>query len=275
MEPTTGGGPHHRVAPGHEVELAPVVRMVEATGGRAADLRTDRLPVTTTSLWTRADRPDPDDLPLHLHFDVKARLGFEHAVITRHVTTVRRPARLGDRIGHHQELRSVGSPRPTPLGPGRDWQIDHVLTDAGGAVLSVETYTAVGYDPRPRSVRPAGSAAPGGEGRWSEVGVSRSTAACRVWAPVHHDPAAARRAGLPGVIACTQHLAAMAEHAAVSAAGPGSVVARLELRMRRPVVAGEAPRVSVRPGGSRDELVVRVEQSGEVTTVARVVLRRP
>ena len=113
------GAPHHRVPAGQVVELGPVVRMVEATGGRLADVRGDRLPVATTSLWSRSTRPDPDDLPLRLHFDVKARLGFEHAVITRHRTTVRRPSRVGDRIGHHQQLRSIGAPRPTPLGPGR------------------------------------------------------------------------------------------------------------------------------------------------------------
>ncbi|UDY37838.1 MaoC family dehydratase [Dermatobacter hominis] len=266
------GGPHHRVPAGPVVELGPVVRMVRATGGRPADLRTDRLPVTTTSLWTRSDRPDADEVPLQLHFDVKARLGFEHAVITRHRTAVRRPTRVGDRIGHHQQLRSLGPSRMTPLGPGRDWEVDHVLTDADGEVLSIETFGAVGYVPTPRSVRPE-DLAPAVE-PWTTSGIARAAAACRVWAPAHHDPEAARRAGLPGVIACTQHLAAMAEHEARSAAPAGEavVVARLDLRMRRPVVAGPAPIVSVRPGRTRGEVVVRWEQRSEVTTVARVLL---
>jgi hypothetical protein len=275
-----GGGPHYRVPAGPVVEPGPVIRMVTATGGRSADLRADRLPVSTTSLWTRSERPDPSDLPLRLHHDVKARLGFEHAVINRHRTSVRRPSREGDRIGHHQLLRSVGPPRLTPLGPGRDWEVDHVVTDADGEVLCVETFSAVGYEPGPRSIRPEGpvrpdgaSGPPSGVGRWSLSTISRAAEACRVWTPVHHDPDGARRAGLPGVVACTQHLAAMAEQAAIDAVGAGSIVAQLDLRMRRPVLAGPAPVLSVRTGRDTSELVLRWEQGGEVTTIARVVLR--
>jgi hypothetical protein len=276
-----GGGPQHRVPAGPVVELDPVARLVDAVGGPISAVRPDRLPVSTTSLWTRSERSDPDDVPLRLHFEVKARLGFEHAVIGRHRTSVRRAARVGDRIGHHQRLRSVGPPRTTPLGPGRAWEVDHVLTDAAGEVLSVETFSAVGYAPRPAARRSArrGDRRDEGGGRtagpWSASGIARAASACRVWAPVHHDPVAAQRAGLPGVIACTQHLAAVAELLALSTAPEGSrpVVAELDLRMRRPVVAGPAPAVTTHPGRARGEVVVRWEQGGAVTTVARVRLR--
>lgn len=238
-----------------------MVRLWEATGGGVSALRVDRLPICSTSLWTRPAVPDPDDVPLRLHFDVKATLGFEHAVISRYRIAVVRRSRVGDWIGHHQVLRSVGPERSTALGWGRSWEIDHVLIDADGSVLQTETFTAVGYQPgqgstRPvrrsrvtdvsspsAAARPSAGAGPGG-GRRGVVGVSptigslsRAAAACRVWAAVHHDPVAARRAGLPGVIACTQHLAALLEQAGLAERAESNAQAGLDLRMHSPMFA--------------------------------------
>ena len=139
--------PVHRVAPGAPVTLDPVVRFWTATGGDVGMIRVDRLPITSTSLWTRPVRPDPDHVPLQLHFDVKEALGFEHAVIATHRTVLHRPSRVGDRVGHHQALRAIGPERMTALGRGRSWEVDLVLTDARGDLLQVETFSAFGYRP--------------------------------------------------------------------------------------------------------------------------------
>lgn len=242
-------GLQHVVAPGAVVELDPVARFVSATGGNVSAIRVDRLPIASTSLWTRPARsdwlrPEPVLRPLQLHFDVKAALGFEQAVVSRLRIDVVRPTRLGDRVGHHQQVRSVGPERTTALGPGRTWEVDHVLTDADGDVLQIETFTAVGYRPGEggRRLGTRGGDRSGDRSDrtvWSIRDLSRAAAACRVWAPVHHDPDAARRAGLPGVIACTQHLAAIAERADLADVGSGRrpFLDHLDLRMSRPVVA--------------------------------------
>lgn len=235
------GVPVHRVAPGAPVTLDPVVRFWTATGGDVGMIRVDRLPITSTSLWTRPVRPDPDHVPLQLHFDVKEALGFEHAVIATHRTVLHRPSRVGDRVGHHQALRAIGPERMTALGRGRSWEVDLVLTDARGDLLQVETFSAFGYRPGTgsRASRPRGA----GQGRQGDSpGVSghrirAAAAASRVWAPVHHDVVAARRAGFDGVIACTQHLAAIAEQTRLREARPHGSVRVLEVRMGRPVVA--------------------------------------
>lgn len=222
--------------------------MWEATGGDVSALRVDRLPVSSTSLWSRPAVPDVRHVALRLHHDVKGALGFEHAVISRYRIDSVRPSRIGDVLGHHQVLRSVGDERMTALGWGRSWDVEHVFTDADGRVLQIETFTAVGYRPTRRS--PSGDRrrlVGSGEQSWTVPSLSSAAAACRVWSPVHHDPDAARRSGLPGVIACTQHLAAMLEMAELrgtwrdgGCAGVGGgfgAATRLDLRMRRPLFA--------------------------------------
>lgn len=281
MEALDLGRPRHRAAAGSEVRLDPVVRFVEATGAAAASIRTDRLPVTSTSLWTRSEVDDPDEVPLRLHFDVKAASGYDHAVIVGHRTEVRRPSRLGDLVGSHQVLRSIGPVGPTPLGPGRRWQVDLVLSDADEEVIQVETFTALGYRPggpvnpsvrpEPRSERGSRVVGPAAPLWWSRT-IAAASAACRVWAPVHHDPDAARRAGLPGVIAATQHLVAIVEHAVGSLWDPGSI-GSLDLRLRRPVTVGPAPEVAVEWGRRGKVATVRLRQAGVVCCEAAVCRR--
>jgi len=262
-----------------EVQLAPVVRFVEATRGKVASIRANRLPVASTSLWTRSAFDDPAEIPLRLHFEVKDALGFDHAVIVRHRTSVVRQTRTGERIGSHQQLRSVSGTSRTPLGPGRRWEVDLVLFDARERVVQVETFTALGYRPEAPTARPVRTGPPrpdpgtrSGEARWTDRTIARAAAACRVWAPVHHDPVAARRADLPGVIACTQHLVAMVEHSVGSLWEPGSVGC-IDIRFRRPVAAGPAPVVTVQPGRGRSDARVRVVQAGAVSCEATVVHR--
>lgn len=237
-------------------------------------IRVDRLPVTSTSMWTRAAGPAPSEVPLSLHFEVKAALGFDHAVIVGHRTRVERATRVGDRVGHHQELRRIGPERRTVRGPGRSWEIDQVITDVHGAVLQIETFHAVGYRPvagvRTAALDPDRRPVNRDPGRWTDRSISRAAAALRVWTPVHHDIRAAQRAGLAGVIACTQHLAAAVEWAVVDVVGAGSVVADLSLRMRRPVVAGSAPQLVVERGPGRGGLQVLVRQHGRLCCVATV-----
>ncbi|MBS1839210.1 MAG: hypothetical protein JST64_16090, partial [Actinobacteria bacterium] len=264
------------------VELGPIVRFVEATGGGPRLVRTDRLPISTTSLWTRPAAPGalppaaPGAPPLALHFEVKSDLGFEHAVIVGHRTVLHQPTRIGDRIGHHQELRSVGPPRPTALGPGRMWEVDHVLTDADGAVLQVETFTALGYRPSGPAARrrPAGSdqepRSATAVGRLGTRRIAGAATAARVWAPMHHDPAAARRAGLPCVIACTQHVVALVEWALLDAATPGATIRSLDVRLRRPITATATapPSTTVLYGPGRGAVTVSVDQDDVTAAVA-------
>jgi acyl dehydratase len=237
------------------------------------------LPASSLSAWMRP--PDPGGPPpLALHGELKELLGLPSAVIVGYELELRRPVVAGEPIAHHQRLRRVGPPERTRLGTGRRWEIEVAYTDGVGRPVGRECYRAVGYAPGPAAdgSAPVGAASrrPPEEGvppvvvevDVTEGLVRASSAAFRDWAPVHHDRASARAAGLPGLIMSTPSLAGWAERA-VCEAGP---VLGVELRMRAPVVAGDRLLLHLARGSVERERIVSMRVDGRERAVARVTI---
>jgi acyl dehydratase len=112
------------------------------TGGPVA-------PPTTLSLWMRPHHWQPgaegEQVALQVHFDLKARFDLPEAVMTDNTLVLHEPVRPGDRISHHQVLRSVSGPKTTKLGAGRFWVIDIEYYNQRGELVGVESYTGFGY----------------------------------------------------------------------------------------------------------------------------------
>lgn len=106
-------------------------------------------PPTTLSLWMRPHYWEPgavgEQVALKVHFDLKERFGLPEAVMTDNTLVFHEPVRPGDRIGHHQVLRSVSPPKTTKLGTGRFWVIDIEYHNQRGELVGVESYTGFGY----------------------------------------------------------------------------------------------------------------------------------
>ena len=115
---------------------------VEITGGPIA-------PPTTLSLWMRPHYWEPgasgEQVALKVHFDLKERFGLPEAVMTDNTLILYDPVRPGDRISHHQVLKSVSSPKTTKLGSGRFWVIDIEYHNQRRALVGIESYTGFGY----------------------------------------------------------------------------------------------------------------------------------
>jgi acyl dehydratase len=251
---------------------------VRALTGWPRDADRTGLPAATLSVWMRPATPEGAP-PLALHHEVKDLLGLPRAVIARYGLELRRPVMAGELIAQTQRLTAVGPPERTRLGLGRRWEIEVHHTDDLGEPLGRERYVAVGYDPAtagessgapaaPRDPLPA--APPDFELDVTEDLIRSSSTACRDWAPVHHDPGAARRAGLPGLIMSTPALACWCERAV---AGPAAVVVGIDLQMRRPVVARERLGAHVAGGPSDRDRVVSLQVDGVPRVVARMALR--
>jgi len=114
----------------------------EITGGPIA-------PPTTLSLWMRPHYWQPgaagEQVALKVHFDLKAAFDLPEAVMTDNTLILHDPVRPGDRISHHQVLRSVSGPKTTKLGTGRFWVIDIEYHNQRGELVGVESYTGFGY----------------------------------------------------------------------------------------------------------------------------------
>lgn len=112
------------------------------TGGAIA-------PPTTLSLWMRPHFWEPgadgEQVALRVHFDLKDRFGLPEAIMTDNTLVLHEPVRPGDRISHHQVLRSVSPPKTTKLGTGRFWVIDIEYHNQRGDLVGVESYTGFGY----------------------------------------------------------------------------------------------------------------------------------
>jgi len=104
---------------------------------------------TTLSLWMRPHYWEPgasgEQVALKVHFDLKEWFGLPEAVMTDNTLILHDPVRPGDRISHHQVLRSVSGPKTTKLGTGRFWVIDIEYHNQDGALVGIESYTGFGY----------------------------------------------------------------------------------------------------------------------------------
>ncbi|MGH8977992.1 MAG: FAS1-like dehydratase domain-containing protein [Acidimicrobiia bacterium] len=114
----------------------------EVTGGPIA-------PPTMVSVWFRPHHWQPGrtepQVPLQVHFDLKARFELPEAVMSDNTLVFHEPVRLGDRLRTHQLLRSVSEEKTTKLGTGRFWVIDVVYHNQNDQLVCVESYTGFGY----------------------------------------------------------------------------------------------------------------------------------
>jgi acyl dehydratase len=114
----------------------------EITGGPIA-------PPTTLSLWMRPHYWQPgaagEQVALKVHFDLKELFELPEAVMTDNTLILYEPVRPGDRISHHQVLRSVSEPKTTKLGSGRFWVIDIEYHNQRNELVGIESYTGFGY----------------------------------------------------------------------------------------------------------------------------------
>jgi acyl dehydratase len=106
-------------------------------------------PPTMLSVWFRPHnwapgRSEPQ-LPLQVHFDLKARFGLPEAVMTDNTIVFHEPVRPGDIITTCQRLRSVSEEKTTKLGTGRFWVIDVEYRNQDSELVGVESYTGFGY----------------------------------------------------------------------------------------------------------------------------------
>ena len=107
------------------------------------------VPPSTLSLWMRPHYWQPgaegEQVALQVHFDLKATFELPEAVMTENTLILHDPVRPGDRISHHQVLRSVSGPKTTKLGTGRFWVIDIEYHNQHGDLVGIESYTGFGY----------------------------------------------------------------------------------------------------------------------------------
>jgi acyl dehydratase len=115
----------------------------EITGGPTA-------PPTMISVWLRAHHWAPGreagtQLPLRVHFELKARLDLPEAIMSEDVLVFHEPVRVGDRLKSSQVLRSVSDEKTTKVGVGRFWVIDVEYHNQNGELVAVDTMTGLGY----------------------------------------------------------------------------------------------------------------------------------
>jgi acyl dehydratase len=84
-------------------------------------------------------------VPLRLHFELKASLGFPEAIMSDNTTTFHEPVRPGDALVSAQRLVSVSEEKTTRLGTGRFWLIDVEYRNQRDELVAVERWTAFGY----------------------------------------------------------------------------------------------------------------------------------
>ncbi len=174
-----------------------------------------------------------------------------------------------------ETLRSVSAEKDTAYGPGRFWVIDVDYANQYDQIVGVETLTGFGYRKEGEPGPPVSVAAPEAGGRGGVpsgppperrltvddilVGdrvpdlvheVTRSTVvlgamAARDWRPMHHDPAFAREHnGVPDIFLDTPTQQAWLERHLTDWTGPTGRLGRIDLRMGRPVLAGDTMTVS-------------------------------
>ena len=126
-------------------------------------------PPSMLSVWFRPHNWAPGvtepQVPLQVHFDLKALFDLPEAVMSDNVITFGEPVRPGDRITTRQVLRSVSDEKTTKLGTGRFWVIDVEYHTQDDTWVGTESYTGFGYrrEPEAGPERPGGGAATSGE----------------------------------------------------------------------------------------------------------------
>ena len=132
------------------VDRATAAAVLDVVGTRRPFDDGQPIPHVLLPVWTRhADGLGSVEQPLQLHFDLKERFGLPEGLMTGCSTTYLAPVHDGDRLRSVQVLRSVGEPRTTRLGTGREWVIDVEHRNQDDDVVGIERWTGFGYRPAP------------------------------------------------------------------------------------------------------------------------------
>lgn len=95
--------------------------------------------------------------------------------------------------------------------------------------------------------------------------------------PIHHDNAAARAAGLQGIIATAVQMIGFIS-AAIAEEVPGAIISRLDLKFRRPLYAGALPSVQCVVGTLRTgvtEISINLCDRSQVLVHGHCILKMP
>lgn len=218
-------------------------------------------PPAMVGTWTQAPPWTPSGPPvraLELHHRLKDALGLPTAVVREVSHAYGVPVRVGDLLTATHRITDVGPLRRSRLGEGRDWQVQVEHTNSDGETAATETWSFHGYSPLPRASDGPGSSPTGDrdtattENQLPELSLDidagrivKAAAGSGDWTRFHHDPVAARAAGLLDIIFNTPgHLALITRWATTIA--PGSRPSGLSLRLRRSVFPGDNLKVGGR-----------------------------
>lgn len=228
------------------------------------------VPMLMYPTFVRPTSPASDAVTgVALHDELKAHLDLPVAIAVGYDLDLVGSVRPGDRLVAVERVASVGELRSSPLGEGRDWVIEVATSTTTGAPVGVERFRMFGYrvvtdrsTPR-ATASAAGAGADTGPERLGSLTIDvalvvRAASANRVWAPAHHDPEAARAAGLPDIILDTSSQVALLTGAAQRRRA-GATVRSVELSMRRPVVPGVEVLLSGAADGDRTSVTASVD----------------
>ena len=207
---------------------------------------------------------DGSSTGVELHDGLKSALGLPVAIAVGYELEVLGDVRVGDRLASTECIASLGEPRRTRFGEGRDWVIEVATATTGDAPVGIERFRMLGYRPGDGVEHGAGARSESVESEWvDEVAVDAGTitgmaAANRVWAPAHHRPDAARAAGLADIILDTSSQVALLADAA-RRRRPAGIIRSVDLAMKRPVLPGAVVRIGGTSSGDRSLVVASVD----------------
>jgi len=238
------------------------------------------VPALMYPTFVRPSSPPSADVPatgVVLHDDLKQALDLPIAIAVGYELELVGAVQPGDRLVAVERVASVGEPRASRLGEGRDWVIEVATATTTGAPVGVERFRMFGYrtDVAPTTSGAASNPPPPDVGPdWTETlavdadFIVRAATANHVWAPAHHRSAAARAAGLPDIILDTSSQVALLAGAA-QRRRPSTPLRSVELAMRRPILPG----VEVVIGGVDDAADTVVTATVDGVVVSRSVVR--
>jgi hypothetical protein len=241
-------------------------------------------------------RPDrdgpPGDRGSTLHEALKVHLGIPLGIAAGYELELHALLGEGDEVVAVERVAEVGEPEVTRLGPGRRWVVENAISRVGdGALVAVERFHMLGYDPSAPRPDTASDSPAGSRGRVMPGDVSQRGAvpvreevdvtavvivmgasANRVWTPAHVDVDAANAAGIADMFLDTSTQLGLLSVVGGRAAHDDSRPGRLSLRMRRPVLRGDrlvieataAPAVVDDVGVRWVEVDVRATVDGEL-----------
>lgn len=259
------------------VDRATVTTWCAEFGSAWPEAADDRVPTLMFPTFVRPSAPPPGEAAVtgvELHDELKRALDLPVAIAVGCELRLEGPLHVGDTLVSEERIAEVGHERATRFGPGREWIIEVTTTTIEGAPVGVERFRMLGYRPGDGVDRGTRSTAEMIEPQWHEVlsfdsaAIVRAATANHVWAPAHHDGAAARAAGLPDVILDTSSQIALLAGAA-QRRGRATRIRSVDLTMKRPILPGATVRIGGLEHGDTTTVVADVD--GREVSRARIV----